>query len=89
MQSRGGGLSFLHKNRASSEDKISDENSASVLLAYLNGDREYVVFNPYGEQEGGVAHRRSIVGLEETGKTPTFFIVPKFMHRKPGKSDSV
>lgn len=86
MQSRGGGLSFLHKNRASSEDKISDENSASVLLAYLNGDREYVVFNPYGEQEGGVAHRRSIVGLEETG---TFFIVPKFMHRKPGKSDSV
>ncbi|KAF7121402.1 hypothetical protein RHSIM_Rhsim13G0225800 [Rhododendron simsii] len=67
-KSRGGGLSFLHTNRASSEDKISDENSASVLLAYLNGDCEYVVFNPYGEQEGGVAHRRSIVGLEETGQ---------------------
>ncbi|XP_058199418.1 uncharacterized protein LOC131314646 isoform X2 [Rhododendron vialii] len=67
-KSRGGGLSFLHTNRASSEDKISDENSASVLLAYLNGDREYVVFNPYGEQEGGVAYRRSIVGLEETGQ---------------------
>ncbi|KAI8526275.1 hypothetical protein RHMOL_Rhmol13G0296200 [Rhododendron molle] len=67
-KSRGGGLSFLHTNRASSEDKISGENSASVLLAYLNGDCEYVVFNPYGEQEGGIAHRRSIVGLEETGQ---------------------
>ncbi|KAG5515948.1 hypothetical protein RHGRI_036849 [Rhododendron griersonianum] len=67
-KSRGGGLSFLHTNRASSDDKISDENSASVLLAYLNGDHEYVVFNPYGKQEGGVAHRRSIVGLEETGQ---------------------
>ncbi|XP_058196947.1 uncharacterized protein LOC131312935 isoform X1 [Rhododendron vialii] len=67
-KSRGGGLSFLHTNQASSDDKISDENSASVLLAYLNGDHEYVVFNPYGEQEGGVAHRRSIVGLEETGQ---------------------
>ncbi|KAG5517635.1 hypothetical protein RHGRI_038134 [Rhododendron griersonianum] len=67
-KSRGGGLSFLHTNRASSEDKISDENSASVLLAYLNGDREYNVFNPYAKQEGGVAHRRSIVGLEETGQ---------------------
>lgn len=77
LQSRGGGLSFLHTNRASLEEKISDENPASVLLAYLNGDHEYVIFNPYGEQEGGIAHKRSIVGFEETGKTPDIFHCPQ------------
>ncbi|KAI8007190.1 WD repeat-containing protein 75 [Camellia lanceoleosa] len=67
----GGGLAFLHTNPSALEQKISHENPASVLLAYINGDHEYILFDPYGEQqacEQGMARRQSLSGFQETGQ---------------------
>ncbi|KAL7205291.1 hypothetical protein ACSBR2_018268 [Camellia fascicularis] len=70
-QALGGGLAFLHTNPSALEEKISDENPASVLLAYINGDHEYILFDPYGEQqacEQGIARRQSLFGFQEIGQ---------------------
>ncbi|KAF5948962.1 hypothetical protein HYC85_014919 [Camellia sinensis] len=67
----GGGLAFLHTNPSALEEKISDENPASVLLAYINGDHEYILFDPYVEQqacEQGMARRQNLSGFQETGQ---------------------
>ncbi|THG01114.1 hypothetical protein TEA_002635 [Camellia sinensis var. sinensis] len=67
----GGGLAFLHTNPSALEEKISDENPVSVLLAYINGDHEYILFDPYVEQqacEQGMARRQNLSGFQETGQ---------------------
>ncbi|GFS45285.1 hypothetical protein Acr_00g0095200 [Actinidia rufa] len=68
-KSWGGGLAFLHMNPAALEEMISDENPAS-LLAYVNSDHEYILFDPYGAQacERGVTRRHSLGGFQETGQ---------------------
>ncbi|PSR85460.1 WD repeat-containing protein [Actinidia chinensis var. chinensis] len=68
-KSWGGGLAFLHMNPAAMEEMISDENPAS-LLAYVNSDHEYILFDPYGAQacERGVGRRHSLGGFQETGQ---------------------
>uniref|UniRef100_A0A5B7C8A1 Putative WD repeat-containing protein 75 isoform X2 n=1 Tax=Davidia involucrata TaxID=16924 RepID=A0A5B7C8A1_DAVIN len=92
-KAKGGGLAFLHMTSASLEENISDEKPAPVLLAYINGDHEYVLFDPYGEQapERSVAHQGSLVGLEETGKfgyASIFGELPEF-NLKRNQSPSV
>ena len=81
LQSWGGGLAFLHMNPAAMEEMISDENPAS-LLAYVNSDHEYILFDPYGAQacERGVGRRHSLGGFQETGRISTSFIISIFMY---------
>ncbi|KAA8523464.1 hypothetical protein F0562_009887 [Nyssa sinensis] len=82
-KSKGGGLAFLHINPASLEENLSDEKPAPVLLAYINGDHEYVLFDPYGEQapECSVTRQGNLVGLEEAGQfgyTSIYGELPEF-----------
>ncbi|XP_059662290.1 uncharacterized protein LOC132308272 isoform X2 [Cornus florida] len=89
-KAKGGGLAFLHTNAVSLEENISDEKPAPVLLAYTNGDHEYVIFDPYGKQalEHNVTHRAD---LEETGQFGFVSIygdLPEF-NRKRNQSPSV
>lgn len=67
MQANGGGLAFIQRSR--SLDDTMDESEGSVLLAYVNGDHEYAVFNPHGVemQERKVRHTDSVSSLEGTG----------------------
>ncbi|XP_024959966.1 WD repeat-containing protein 75 [Cynara cardunculus var. scolymus] len=62
-KAKGGGLAFIQSR--SSGDNM-DEND---LLAYVNGDHEYAVFNPHGAEmyERKVRHKDSISGEEGTG----------------------
>ncbi|KAK1433946.1 hypothetical protein QVD17_10864 [Tagetes erecta] len=68
-QAKGGGLSFIQRSR--SLDDNMDENEGSVLLAYVNGDHEYAVFNPHGieMQERKARHTNRASSLEETGQS--------------------
>ncbi|KAL6998979.1 hypothetical protein U1Q18_000145 [Sarracenia purpurea var. burkii] len=69
-KSLGGGLAFLHANPAAMEEKVSDENRVSMLLAYINSDHEYILFDPYSVQirEQSFVRRHSEAGLQETGQ---------------------
>ncbi|KAK9278903.1 hypothetical protein L1049_028484 [Liquidambar formosana] len=73
-KAKGGGLAFLaflNVNPSSSEENnASDGKPSPVLLAYINGDHEYVIFDPFGKEthEVSVTRRASHVGHEETGK---------------------
>lgn len=66
IQAKGGGLAFLKGEP--SEPAITDGKPSQTLLAYINGDREYVVFHPYGKEarELSIARQDDLV-FEETG----------------------
>lgn len=68
-QAKGGGLSFLQGNPSFLEENISDGNAPKELLVYVNGDHEYVLFDPYSNEanEVSMARRKGLVELEETG----------------------
>lgn len=47
MQANGGGLAFIQRNRSSFHQHAIDMRPSSEFLVYMNGDHEYVVFDPY------------------------------------------
>jgi len=59
IQAKGGGLAFLKGEP--SESAITDGRASHVLLAYINGDREYVIFHPFGKE----ARELSFTGQED------------------------
>lgn len=67
-KAKGGGLAFVQRSR--SQDDNMDENAGSVLLAYVNGDREYALFNPHDVEmnEQKVRRTDSVSGPEGTGQ---------------------
>ncbi|KAI7755931.1 hypothetical protein M8C21_023302 [Ambrosia artemisiifolia] len=67
-KAKGGGLAFIQRDR--SLDDNMDEDTDPVLLAYVNGDHEYAVFNPHGVemQERKVRHTDIASSLEGTGQ---------------------
>ncbi|KAK2971977.1 hypothetical protein RJ640_004997 [Escallonia rubra] len=69
-KAKGGGLAFIHNNPGLSANDTSDGKPAQVLLAYINGDHEYVLFHPHGEQASkhAVTHRESHTELEDSGR---------------------
>ncbi|BAT76749.1 hypothetical protein LR48_Vigan627s003400 [Vigna angularis] len=79
-KAKGGGLAFLKGDP--SESAITDGRASQPLLVYINGDREYVIFHPYGKE----ARELSITGhedrvFEETGQsgyTSIYGELPKF-----------
>ncbi|KAF3950512.1 hypothetical protein CMV_023745 [Castanea mollissima] len=79
-KAKGGGLSFLQGNPSFLEENISDGNAPKEFLVYVNGDHEYVLFDPYSNEanEVSTARRKGLVELEETGGvsfTRTFIVL--------------
>lgn len=69
-KAKGGGLAFLQGNPSSLKQNSSDGNAPQAFLAYINGDHEYVLFDPYGNEanELSIARREGLIELVETGK---------------------
>ncbi|KAI3785891.1 hypothetical protein L1987_45017 [Smallanthus sonchifolius] len=71
-KAKGGGIAFIQRSRSLDDDM--DENAGQVLLAYVNGEHEYAVFNPHGVemQERKVRHTDNVPmsasGPEVTGQ---------------------
>lgn len=70
MQAKGGGLGFIRGNRPSLQQNVSDGEPSDSLLVYINGDHEYVVFDPHGEKVRvlSLTRRKELVALEDTGR---------------------
>lgn len=70
MQAKGGGLAFIQGNRPSNQQNVSDGEPSEALLVYINGDHEFVVFDPHGNKvhERSLTSREELTALEETGK---------------------
>lgn len=67
MQAEGGGLAFIEANLM--EGDISSGRPKHGLLAFINGHNEYVLFDPFDNQElveQSISVRRSSAA-EETG----------------------
>ncbi|TKY54560.1 WD repeat-containing protein 75 [Spatholobus suberectus] len=79
-KAKGGGLAFLKEDP--SERAVSDRKPSQTLLAYINGDREYVIFHPYGKEACELSTiRQDYVVFEETGQfgyTSIYGELPKF-----------
>ncbi|KAI5348699.1 hypothetical protein L3X38_001586 [Prunus dulcis] len=69
-KAKGGGLAFLNGNQHSFQYNILDGKPPQTLLVYMNGDHEYVIFDPYGNEtnELSLTKRESHVALDETGQ---------------------
>ncbi|CAL0330343.1 unnamed protein product [Lupinus luteus] len=90
-KAKGGGLGFIKGDL--SEQAAIDGKPRQALLAYINGDREFVLFDPYVKEghELSMIRPDSLVALEETeqfGYTSIFGELPKF-DIKSNKSISV
>ncbi|KAM7495713.1 hypothetical protein LguiB_030322 [Lonicera macranthoides] len=84
-KAKGGGVAFI--NPGSLEENISDGKTAQMLLAYINGDHEYVLFHPHGDQayKRRVSHQESFNELEETdrfGYASIYGELPEFNLKK-------
>ena len=69
FQAKGGALAFIQGNQPSVQQSVSDSDSSKSLLVYIDGDHEYVVFDPYGNKEPeSILARREAIPIEETSK---------------------
>lgn len=70
MQAKGGGVAFLQGYTSSLKQNNSDGNAQQELLVYINSDREYILFDPYGNEanELGMSQQDGLVEFEETGR---------------------
>ena len=71
MQAIGGGIAFIKSSRSIDDSMDMDDNPDTTLLAYVNGDHEYALFNPHGTEmnERKVRPTDRVSGLEGTGMT--------------------
>ncbi|EEF29164.1 wd40 protein, putative [Ricinus communis] len=69
-KAKGGVLAFLQLSQSSSVEGTFDAIPPRELLAYMNGDHEYVLFDPHGKEahELGTSRRDGVLDLEEAGK---------------------
>ncbi|KAE8713811.1 hypothetical protein F3Y22_tig00110204pilonHSYRG00015 [Hibiscus syriacus] len=69
-KAKGGALGFLQVNPSSAEEIIIDGKTPEVLLAYMNGDHEYVVFDPYCKDahEVNMSKKEGLSALELKGQ---------------------
>ncbi|KAM1329081.1 hypothetical protein ACFX15_012710 [Malus domestica] len=68
-KAQGGGLAFLNSDQLSNQQNILDRNRPQALLVYINGDHEYVIFDPYNieAKELSLTRPGSHVAPDETG----------------------
>ncbi|KAJ9162883.1 hypothetical protein P3X46_022623 [Hevea brasiliensis] len=69
-KAKGGALAFLQVNQSSVEENMFDGKPLGSLLAYINGDHEYILFEPHGKEanELGTIKQEAVPDLEEAGK---------------------
>ncbi|XP_028788837.1 WD repeat-containing protein 75-like [Neltuma alba] len=68
-KAKGGRIAFIKGDPYSLELDVHDGNPSQTLLAYISGDREYVLFDPYGKEIRELSiTRRDDPSLEETGQ---------------------
>ncbi|KAL9376817.1 hypothetical protein Peur_030937 [Populus x canadensis] len=69
-KAKGGALSFIQGNQLSIDENELDGKPPQSLLAYINGDREYLLFDPEGKEtnEFSAIKREGLSNLEESGK---------------------
>ncbi|KAJ4833117.1 hypothetical protein Tsubulata_006219 [Turnera subulata] len=69
-KAKGGSLAFVQVNQLASEGNNMHGKQPKALLAYVNGDHEYVLFDPHGEEanEHAIVRRERLTELEESGK---------------------
>ena len=81
-QVKGGRIAFIKGDPSSLDLEVHDGNPSQTLLAYINGDHEYFLFDPYGKE----TRERSIIrpgdhSLEETGVIASSILgLNKFIH---------
>lgn len=51
MQAKGGAVAFLQANSSSLQGLDSDGKQPPLVLAFINGNHEFTIFDPYGKQE--------------------------------------
>ncbi|CAI0427436.1 unnamed protein product, partial [Linum tenue] len=68
-KARGGALAFIRNQFSDQENASDQQQAAQTLLAYMNADHEYVLFDPYGKEsdELNVIRWRSENRIEEAG----------------------
>lgn len=68
LQAQGGRLSFILSSPCS-EDELAETKTSGELLAYVSGSHEYVLLNPYGEQDSklNISRQRNYSSVDETG----------------------
>ncbi|XP_058102823.1 uncharacterized protein LOC131246570 isoform X2 [Magnolia sinica] len=62
-KAKGGGLAFLTPNPSPHERTSSEGLAPSAMLVYINGNHEYVIFDPYSREE----HQMSMIRRENDG----------------------
>lgn len=72
MQAKGGALGFVQVNPSSVEEISIDSKTPDVLLAYMNGDHEYVLYDPYSKDahEVSMSQKKGHAALELKGEFP-------------------
>ncbi|KAL3643185.1 hypothetical protein CASFOL_014000 [Castilleja foliolosa] len=72
-KAKGGGLSFV---QSTSQSEDIETKSANEVLAYVNGDHEYVLLNPYGKQstELSILRQQNFSSLEKTERSGYAYI---------------
>jgi NET1-associated nuclear protein 1 (U3 small nucleolar RNA-associated protein 17) len=72
VQAKGGALSFIQGNQLSIDENELDGKPPQSLLAYINGDREYLLFDAEGKEtnEFSAIRREGLSDLEESGGFP-------------------
>ncbi|PON75897.1 WD repeat containing protein [Parasponia andersonii] len=69
-KAKGGGLAFIQGNRPSFQQNVLDSMSSQVLLAYIDSDHEYVVFDPHNNEAPVLSlnGREHLAAIEEKGQ---------------------
>lgn len=73
-KAKGGALGFVQVNPSSVEEISIDSKTPDVLLAYMNGDHEYVLFDPYSKDahEVSMSQKKGHAALELKGQEAQF-----------------
>lgn len=71
LQAKGGALGFVQVDTSSVEEISIDGKAPEVLLAYMNGDHEYVLFDPYCKdaREVSMSQKEGLAAHDHKGET--------------------
>lgn len=72
VQAKGGALAFIQANQFAIDENELDGKPHQSLLAYINGDHEYLLFDPQGKEakEHSTIRQEGLGDLEEAGGFP-------------------
>ncbi|KAI9392980.1 hypothetical protein POPTR_006G166500v4 [Populus trichocarpa] len=70
QKAKGGALAFIQANQFAIDENELDGKPHQSLLAYVNGDHEYLLFDPQGKEakEHSTIRQEGLGDLEEAGK---------------------